>query len=151
MERIHYKKLINFWALVAHACNPSYSRGRDQEACGSKTAQADSLRDPVLGKKKNHKKRAGGVAQGVGPELRPHYHKTKPDKLIGGVVGRRIVSLRPAWVKLAGPCLKSKKGWCHSSSGGPEFSTTKKPENMFRREELGMMVHTCNPSTWEDC
>jgi hypothetical protein len=24
------------WALVAHACNPSYSGGRDQEDCGRK-------------------------------------------------------------------------------------------------------------------
>jgi hypothetical protein len=25
-------------------------------------------------KKQNHKKRAGGVAQGVGPEFKPQYH-----------------------------------------------------------------------------
>jgi hypothetical protein len=29
---------------VAHACNSSYSRGRDQEDCGSKPAWANSLR-----------------------------------------------------------------------------------------------------------
>jgi hypothetical protein len=28
------------WAPVAHTCNPSYSRGRDQEDCGLKPAQA---------------------------------------------------------------------------------------------------------------
>jgi hypothetical protein len=28
---------------VAHACNPRYSGGRDQEDCGSKPAQANSL------------------------------------------------------------------------------------------------------------
>jgi hypothetical protein len=28
---------------VAHACNPSYSAGRDQEDCGSNPAQANSL------------------------------------------------------------------------------------------------------------
>jgi hypothetical protein len=27
-------------------------------------------------KKKNHKKRAGGVPQGVGPEFKPQYYKT---------------------------------------------------------------------------
>jgi hypothetical protein len=32
-------------ALVAHANNPSYCRGRDQENCGSKPAQANSLRE----------------------------------------------------------------------------------------------------------
>jgi hypothetical protein len=33
--------------LVAHACNPSYSGGRDQEDCGSKPAQANSLQDLI--------------------------------------------------------------------------------------------------------
>jgi hypothetical protein len=33
--------------LVAHACNPSYSGGRDQEDLGSKPAQANSSRDYV--------------------------------------------------------------------------------------------------------
>jgi hypothetical protein len=31
-----------YWALVAHPCNPSYSRSRDQEDCSSKPAQANS-------------------------------------------------------------------------------------------------------------
>jgi hypothetical protein len=35
-------------ALVAHACNPSYSGGRDEEVHGSKPARANSLRDPIL-------------------------------------------------------------------------------------------------------
>jgi hypothetical protein len=30
--------------------------------------------------KKNHKKRAGGVAQGVGPEFKTQYPKTKQNK-----------------------------------------------------------------------
>jgi hypothetical protein len=34
-------------APVAHACNPSYSGGRDQEDCGSKPARANSLGDPI--------------------------------------------------------------------------------------------------------
>jgi hypothetical protein len=33
---------------VAHACEPSDSGGRDQEDRGSKPAQGNSLRDPVL-------------------------------------------------------------------------------------------------------
>jgi hypothetical protein len=56
-------------ALVAHACNPSYSGGRDQEDCGSKAAQANSLRDLIS--KKPSQKRVGGVAQGLGPEFKP--------------------------------------------------------------------------------
>jgi hypothetical protein len=40
---------------VAHACNPSYSGGRDQEDGGSKPTQANSSRDPIL-EKPFHKK-----------------------------------------------------------------------------------------------
>jgi hypothetical protein len=40
---------------VAHACNPSYSGGRDQEECSSKAAWANSSRDPIL-KETLHKK-----------------------------------------------------------------------------------------------
>jgi hypothetical protein len=53
-------------ALIAHACNPSYSGGRDQEDCGSKPAQANSFRNPISKKilrKKKKKKKAGEVAQ----------------------------------------------------------------------------------------
>jgi hypothetical protein len=32
---------------VPHAGNPSYSRGRYQEDCSSKPAQANSLHDPI--------------------------------------------------------------------------------------------------------
>jgi hypothetical protein len=59
--------------LVAHACNSSYSGGRDQEELSSNPAGANSSARPYLKKKKNHKKRTGGVAQGVGPEFKPQY------------------------------------------------------------------------------
>jgi hypothetical protein len=36
---------------VVHACNPSYSGGRDQENHGLKPAQANSSRDPILNTK----------------------------------------------------------------------------------------------------
>jgi hypothetical protein len=35
---------------VAHSYNPSYSGSRDQEDCGSKSAQENSLRDCTLKK-----------------------------------------------------------------------------------------------------
>jgi hypothetical protein len=35
---------------VAHACNPSYTGGSNQEDHGSKPAQANSSQDPVLKK-----------------------------------------------------------------------------------------------------
>jgi hypothetical protein len=57
--------------LVAHTCNPSYSGGSRFEASG-----ANSSLDPIS-KIANTKKRAGGVAQGVGPEFKPQYHKKK--------------------------------------------------------------------------
>jgi hypothetical protein len=37
-------------ALVAHTCNPSYSRGRDQEDCSSKSALANSSTRPYFKK-----------------------------------------------------------------------------------------------------
>jgi hypothetical protein len=54
----------------AHACNPSYSGGKDQEDCGLKPAQANSSARPYL-EKPFTKNRAGGVAQGEGPEFKP--------------------------------------------------------------------------------
>jgi hypothetical protein len=53
LQWLKYKTLMP--APVAHACNPSYSRGRDQEDHGSKPAQPNSLQDPIL-KKTCHKK-----------------------------------------------------------------------------------------------
>jgi hypothetical protein len=45
------KKWIGNWAPVVHTYyNPRYSGGRDQEDCGWKTSQENSLRDPILKK-----------------------------------------------------------------------------------------------------
>jgi hypothetical protein len=71
------KKTKN-WALVAHAYNPSYSGGRDQEDLGLKPAQA-KFRSPYL-EKNPLQKRAGGVVRGVGPEFKPQYSKKKKEK-----------------------------------------------------------------------
>jgi hypothetical protein len=57
---------------MAHAWNPNYSGGRDQEDCGSKPAQANSSLDPIT-----KKEGAGGMAQGVGPEFKSQYCKNK--------------------------------------------------------------------------
>jgi hypothetical protein len=56
------------WVLVAHSYNLSY-----QEALSSKPAGAISSRDPIL--KNLSQKKAGRVAQGVGPEFKLQYHK----------------------------------------------------------------------------
>jgi hypothetical protein len=58
-------------ALIPHSCNPSYSGGRDQEDLGLKPDGANSLSDPS--QKNPSQKRAGGVAQGVGPEFKSQY------------------------------------------------------------------------------
>jgi hypothetical protein len=59
---------------VGYACNPSYSGGRDQEDPGLKPDLANILQDPISNPSQ---KRAGGVAQDVGPEFKPQYHQKK--------------------------------------------------------------------------
>jgi hypothetical protein len=63
---------------VAHACNLSYSGGRDQEDCDLKPAWANSSWD--LSQKTLHKNRADGMAQDEGPEFKPQYWKRKKKK-----------------------------------------------------------------------
>jgi hypothetical protein len=60
---------------MAHACNPSYLEGRDQEDCCSKPARTNSLQDPIL--KNPSQRRIGVVAQGVGPEFKLQHCKNK--------------------------------------------------------------------------
>jgi hypothetical protein len=62
-------------APVVLAYNLSYSGGRDQEDYSSKPAWVNSSQDPIS--KKPITKRAGGVAQGVGPEFKREHHETK--------------------------------------------------------------------------
>jgi hypothetical protein len=62
---------------VVHACNPSYSGGRDQEDCSSKPTRANSSQDL---KKDPSQKRTGGVAEGVEPEFKTWYWKKKKQK-----------------------------------------------------------------------
>jgi hypothetical protein len=57
---------------VAHACNPSYSGGRDQEDGSSKLAR-QIVQKALL----ENTKRAGRVAQGEGPEFKSQYRKKK--------------------------------------------------------------------------
>jgi hypothetical protein len=67
---------------VSHTYNTSYSGGRDREDRGS-----------YLKKKNPSQKRAHGVAQGVGPEFKPQYHKKKEKnslRLERGVGEKRI-------------------------------------------------------------
>jgi hypothetical protein len=67
----------NCWALMAHACDPSYSGGSNQEDRDLKPAQANSLRDPIS--KTLHKNMAGGVTQGEGLEFKSQYSRKKKE------------------------------------------------------------------------
>jgi hypothetical protein len=58
---------------MAHANNPSYSEGRDQEDCSLKPAWANGSWNPIL-------KRADGVTQGIGPEFKNQYSKKEKKK-----------------------------------------------------------------------
>jgi hypothetical protein len=62
---------------VAHACNPGYSGGRNQEDQGWKPALANTLR-PYLRKKIT--KKGVGVAQAVGPEFNPRFQEKKKER-----------------------------------------------------------------------
>jgi hypothetical protein len=63
---------------MAHACNPSYLGGRDQKDHSSKPAWANRLRDSIS--KISITKKAGGVAQSVGPEFKPQYPSPRKKK-----------------------------------------------------------------------
>jgi hypothetical protein len=65
----------NASGVAPHYCNPSYSGGRDQEDCSLKPDWANSSSDLIL--KNPFTKRAGGVAQGVGPEFKLQHQKKK--------------------------------------------------------------------------
>jgi hypothetical protein len=46
-ETVKARILNTTWVPVAHACNPCYSGGRDQEGCSLKPAWANSSQDPI--------------------------------------------------------------------------------------------------------
>jgi hypothetical protein len=74
---------ISCQAQGAHACNPSYSRGNDQEDHVSKSAWANGSGKTLSQKKKKEsQERAGGVAQGVGPEFKFQYHTNGKRKFL---------------------------------------------------------------------
>jgi acyl-CoA synthetase (AMP-forming)/AMP-acid ligase II len=60
---------------VAHTCNPSYSEAEIRRIeVGSQPRQ---IVCETLSRKNLSQNRAGGVAQGVGPEFKPQYYKKK--------------------------------------------------------------------------
>jgi hypothetical protein len=53
------EKGLGHWVLVAHICNPSHSRGRNQEDQGLKPVWANSWQDPISKKPIWKEKRQG--------------------------------------------------------------------------------------------
>jgi hypothetical protein len=66
---------------VAHACNPSYSGGSDQEDCGSKPAWASSSQDPISKNPSQKKVLVEWLKVFEGPEFKPEYCQNKTKKL----------------------------------------------------------------------
>jgi hypothetical protein len=66
--------------LVAHACNPSYSGGRDQEDRSSKPAGANSSRDPISKKNKKRITKIGLVKWLKVSRWRPRVQTPVPPK-----------------------------------------------------------------------
>jgi hypothetical protein len=84
MMETHISKLIECQVPVAHACNPSYLGGKDQEDRGSKPAQANSLGDPISKKKKKknlHKNRAVESLKVKALSSSPSTIKKKKDRI----------------------------------------------------------------------
>jgi hypothetical protein len=70
--------------LVAHTCNPSYSGGRDQSVGSQLEVSPGQIFHETLSPKYPSQKRAGGVAQGVGPEFKPPLPtKKKQNSFLG--------------------------------------------------------------------
>jgi hypothetical protein len=61
---------------VAHSCNPSYSGGSIRRI-EVQSQPRQIVGETLFQKKKNHKKRAGRMAQGVDSEFKPQYQKRK--------------------------------------------------------------------------
>jgi hypothetical protein len=75
MEYFSVLKRKENQAPVTPEYNSSYSRGRDQEACNSKSARANNSQE--LASKKHITKRPDKVAQVGDPEFKPQYQRER--------------------------------------------------------------------------
>jgi hypothetical protein len=72
--------MVTSQAPVAHACNPSYSEGKEQEPI-KVWSQPEQIVGDTLSQKYLSQKRAGEMAQGVGPWVQaPALQKKKKKK-----------------------------------------------------------------------
>jgi hypothetical protein len=70
------------WVSVAHAYNPSYPRGRDQEDHSLKPARAGQIVCKTLSQKKKKKPitKKGWWSGSIVPEFKPKYCKKQPQR-----------------------------------------------------------------------
>jgi hypothetical protein len=66
---------------MAHACNPGYPEDRDQDDCVQSHPRQIVLQDPIS-KNLLHTQKRVLKGQGVDPDFKPQYHKTKENLLI---------------------------------------------------------------------
>jgi hypothetical protein len=62
-------------APVAHACKILATQETEIRRIGVRSQQGQIVRETLSQEKTHHKKRAGRVTQGVGPEFKPQYRK----------------------------------------------------------------------------
>jgi hypothetical protein len=96
MNSFQIRRFSTSWELVAHACNPSYSGGRDHEDQGSKPALANSSRDLIL-KVPNTKK--GLVAQAV--DCLPSKCEALSTNSSTAKKKKKTIQHNPSWSSLA--------------------------------------------------
>jgi hypothetical protein len=117
---------------VAHVCNSSYSRGRDQGIV-VRSQPGQIVPRPYL-EKNPSQKRVGGVAQGVGPGFKAQYCKknNKKVELRFGSGGKSL----------------------HPSSGSISWNSAKGAATRGSTESLEWWPGLCaqqNPFLWGSC
>jgi predicted nucleotide-binding protein (sugar kinase/HSP70/actin superfamily) len=112
---------------MAQACYPSYSGGKDQEYDSSKPAQANSSARPYL--KIPFKKRAGGKAQGVGPEFKLQYHKKKKEEIMEEIIEKLMEKLQDTAKQKVQDAFKK-----YQDTTNKELEKTQKQLNELRED-----------------
>jgi hypothetical protein len=77
---------------------PSYSRGRESGGSWFEASLGKQFAWPYL--KNTHPKRAGGVAQGEGPEFKQKYCKKKKKKKVWCLKPLRFKKFVPGYISL---------------------------------------------------
>jgi hypothetical protein len=92
---------------VAHTCNPSYSGGREIRRIVVRSQPGQIVRDSLSQKKNPSQKKAGGVAQDVGPEYKPQYNQEKKNSNPSTTKKKNFFGMGAGqnWHLNSGPCI----------------------------------------------